>query len=483
MKKTVFVLIISFHFFPAIAQDMLGIVSSDYSGVSRSFINPGSIIHSRKYFDLIIGGSIFAQNNYLYIPGRDYSLGKLRNFDFPVYPESGQKFLENYNTEDKYAFVNLRLTGPSAMLVFNRQAFAIQQSYRSVSSINRLPFDIAKFMLEGLDYEPQHHIRYTHDKGYTIGSLSWAELGLTYSNMIYKRNDVNLSIGASIKRLWAYHGVIVNSTYSDYMTPDSDTLIIYRVDATGGVSIPVNYANNEFTGLQDPIRGKGFAFDIGISYVRTIEAQSTKRRRNICDYSYEPYLFRIGLSLMDFGTINFDQNVRRMVFENIDKTWGGVNSMEFNSIDQVFSEISDNLGGSPDALLIGSSFRISLPTYISLQFDYNFQNNFFLNTVVLHDLHVLKNRLSRPSYVSLAPRYSTDLYEISLPFSLYRYKEPRLGASIRFLNFTVGTEKLGGFFGLSDFDGMDFYVSIQLGIFKGNCGRRFGGIQDCPTFN
>jgi hypothetical protein len=482
LKKVILVSIILLQSLLSNAQDMLGIVSSDYSGVSRSFINPGSMIHSRKFFDLLLaGGDVFAQNNYLYVPGKDYTLGNLRDFDFPTYPESGQKFLDDYNTGNKFAFANLRLTGPSAMLILDRQAFAIQQSFRSVSSVDELPYDIAKFMLEGLDFEPQQNTRFTHEDGYTLGSISWAELGLTYNNMIYKEGDINFSLGASIKRLWAYHGVIVNSTFTDYMTPDSDTLVLYQVNATGGISVPVNYADNEFRGLQSPVRGTGFAFDIGFSFARTLEPQSTRRHRNNCNNPYEPYLFRIGVSLMDFGIIGFKQDVRRMEFNNIDTVWGGVNAIEFNSIEQLLGDLSQELGGSQQALLQGSSFNVALPTYISLQFDYNFENNFILNAVLVHDLPVLNNRLPRPSYMSIAPRYSTDRLEVSLPFSLYRYREARIGASIRYLNFSVGTEKLGGFFGFSDFDGLDFYFAVQFGMFKGNC-RRFGGIGQCADF-
>ncbi len=482
MKKGIILLIILLQSLLSYAQDMLGIASSDYSGVARSFINPGSMIHSRKLFDLLLaGGDVFAQNNYLIVPKKDYTLGNLRKFNFPIYRESGQKFLDNYHAGNKFAYANLRLTGPSAMLIVDRQAYAIQQSFRSVSSVDQLPYDIAKFMIEGLDFEPQQNIRYTHEDQYTLGSLSWAELGLTYSNMIYKKGDHNFSLGASISRLWAYHGVFVNSTLTDYMTPGSDTLILYQVNATGGISLPVNYADNEFRGMQNPVRGTGFAFNIGLSFIRTIESHSIRRHRNNCSNPYEPYLYRIGVSLMDFGIIGFKQDVRSMVFNNIDTIWGGVNALEFIAIEQLLGDISQELGGSQQALLQESSFNLSLPTYLSLQFDYNFQNNFVLNAVLVHDLPLLNNRLPRPSYVSIAPRYYTDRLEASLALSLYRYREARIGASFRYLNFSVGTEKLGGFFGFSDFDGLDFYCSVQFGIFKGNC-RRFGGLGPCADF-
>lgn len=484
LKKFVLACITFLSCHAIFSQDMHGIAVSDYSGVSRSFLNPGSMIHSKTYFDLLlIGGSAFAQNNYLYVPRRDYTLSRLRYLDFPTYPETGQKFLDDYNQELKYGFASLRITGPSAMLVKRNHAFAIQHSIRSVATVDHLPYDVAKFMLEGLSFEPQQNFRYTHDKPYTIGSLGWYELGFTYNNMIYKLGDVNFSAGATVKRLWAYHGLFVHSTYTDYMTPDSDTLILYRLNAVGGMAGPVNYQENDFTGLSNPVKGNGFAIDLGVSYVRTLEPQSTRKYTKDCAYPYEPYLFRIGFSVLDFGSVKLDRNVRRMEFNEIDTVWTGVNSLEFLNFNQLLSDLSNELGGSPGALLREGEFRIALPTYASFQFDYNFQNDLFLNLVVVQDLPVLNNRLSRPSYVSLSPRYATDVFELSLPFSLYRYREPRLGAALRFYNFSIGTEKLGGFFGLSDFDGIDLYFSVQVSMMKGNCGKRFGGLRNCHQFN
>jgi len=462
---------------------MPGIASSDYSGVSRSFLNPGSMIHSRYYFDLLlVGGNMFAQNNHFYIPRRDYHVTRLRYFDFPTYPETGQQFLADYSTAFKYGFTNLKLSGPSAMLISDKNAFALQHSLRSVTTVDRLPNDIARFMLEGLSVEQQQGIRYTHEKPYTLGSLGWYELGFTYNRMVYKQGDVNFSIGATLKHLWAYYGLFVHSTHTEYMTPDSDTLIFYRVNALGGMAGPVDYQDNAFTGLNNPVKGRGFAIDLGVSYVRTLGLQSTRRRNKNCSYPYEPYLFRIGLSLMDVGSLNLNRNVRRMEFTEIDTVWSDVNSLVFNYFDQLLTDLSTEIGGSPTALLVGSEFRIALPTYASLQFDYNFQNNLFLNLVVVQDFPMLNNRLPRPSYISIAPRYSTDAFEMALPFSLYRYSEPRLGAALRFYNFSVGTEKLGGFFGFSDFDGIDLYFSVQISMRKGYCRDYFGRFRGCHTF-
>ena len=48
-------------------------------------------------------------------------------------------------------------------------------------------------------------------------------------------------------------------------------------------------------------------------------------------------------------------------------------------------------------------------------------------------------------------------------------KLPRIGLAARFWFFTIGTDKLLGFFNLTDFTGMDIYMSIKLNFLKGRC--------------
>jgi hypothetical protein len=77
--------------------------------------------------------------------------------------------------------------------------------------------------------------------------------------------------------------------------------------------------------------------------------------------------------------------------------------------------------------------------------------------------------LMRPAQLTFTPRFETDHFGIDLPLSLYDFNQPRIGISMRLGIFTFGTDKLGGFFNLHDFTGLDFYFGIKLSFIKGNC--------------
>jgi hypothetical protein len=484
LKKFIAILLLSGLPLLSIAQELSGFSVSDYSGIQRGYLNPASIINSRKYVDVMFADAgLFFQNNYLYIPSQDYSPRRLVNFDFPTYPETGGPFLDDYVPGNKAAFIQSRTGGPSAMLIAGNQAFSVTSSFRTITSIHRLPVDIAKFTIEGINFEPQQNIRYTHDQLMKTASVSFAEISFGYANTFYRQADERIAAGLSISRLLPYHGLYVETDFTDYMTPQSDTLIFYGVNGTGGFTVPVDYNDNSFLGLADPVRGRGFSMSAGIVYTRLIASTSARAYRNLCAFPFDDYIFRIGLSILDLGRLNYDRGVESLVFDNIDTTWVGIGSVEFTSLNQFLGVLNNELGGGPNSLSGPEEFRVSLPTTVSLQYDYNFRNNFYLNTVWLQYLPVLNSQIHRPSFLSVIPRYATSFYELAMPLNLYDYKQPMIGLSFRVLYLSVGTGNLPGLLGWGrDFDGLDFYASLQFGILKGNCGRRFGGLRDCHRF-
>ena len=82
--------------------------------------------------------------------------------------------------------------------------------------------------------------------------------------------------------------------------------------------------------------------------------------------------------------------------------------------------------------------------------------------------------------LAITPRYETEWLEVSMPVSLYNYKYPRIGLSVRFLYFTVGTERLGTYLGLADINGMDIYASIKFHLKMGGC--KFKGPNKCLNY-
>ncbi|MDP2423002.1 MAG: DUF5723 family protein [Bacteroidales bacterium] len=456
-----------------IAQDNIGLATGNFSGIHGAFLNPAEIANSKLYLDLnLLSGNLFFHNNYIRIlPQRENlnqnmgTIGVLVGSVMPGLKPPTMETLDKYTTEYKHGYSNFRLTGPSIIYSFRKHAFAFHTSFRAHASVLAAPYDIAKFSYVGLHFSPQHHINYIHPNRVTGVSAGWTEFGFVYANTLRQDYNQKITAGITMKGLLGYHGIYMHSTNASYMIPDRDTIHIYHLDAIAGLSMPVDYNNNDFFGIKNPVRGTGFAMDLGITYSRL----SDKRWRKIdhLKHHYSPYVFRIGLSLIDMGMIHFNKHSRRLLFDINDTiTWGGLAGIDFINTNHYIDTMSLALTNDKLGLDDGTSFNIFLPSAAVLQIDYNINNTFYANLVWVHNISYTPIQVSRPSYIAITPRYEKDRLGISMPLTLFRYREPRLGLAIRFYNFTIGTSKLGTFFGSSDFNGFSFYFSVKYSLLK-----------------
>ncbi|PLX11068.1 MAG: hypothetical protein C0598_09040, partial [Marinilabiliales bacterium] len=138
---------------------MFGLTLGNYSGINSTLVNPAMMTHQHKFLDVnIIGADIFANNNFAYIPGKDYNMWDAVNTrPLPVY-EDGKNFLYYNNAKLKSETVNLRTLGPSAMMQIGKHAFGFTTAMRVYTTANRVPWEMAVLGYEGMKYEPLHNI-------------------------------------------------------------------------------------------------------------------------------------------------------------------------------------------------------------------------------------------------------------------------------------------------------------------------------------
>jgi Family of unknown function (DUF5723) len=453
------------------AQEMLGIVNSNYSGIHGAIINPSSLTNTKYYLDInFISIGISAENNFIYLAKDEYRFSRFlgKNLPFPTHPPNDLPIYDYFNTKLINAFANERLMGPSAMLNIGKHAFGITTSFRTVASARKIPYEVAKFGYEGLDFNNQYGIRYIENHKFNVAAMSWAELGLSYAYFFKQVNREYWSGGITIKRLMGISGAYANVSNADYMVPNQDTAIIYNLNAEAGYSLPIDYATNDF--LNTPVfRGGGIGFDIGITYQKMKSNHQKMSYNSICAEPYNPYLYRIGLSIIDIGSISFKKNAQKLVFDNVNTIWPGYRSINHQNLNSVVSDISQHFYGNPDELLQGNQIKIGLPTAISMQMDVNYSGNWYVNGMLIYPLPLSKANIRRPSQLAITPRYETNYFEVDLPISMYDFRRPRVGISARLGILTVGTDKLGGFFNFNDFTGLDFYFALKMSFLKGRC--------------
>ncbi|MDD3743422.1 MAG: DUF5723 family protein, partial [Lentimicrobiaceae bacterium] len=358
-----------------------------------------------------------------------------------------------------------------------RHACGLSTGYRFIASGNDLPYDLTKFALEGLDFYPQQRINYINNIDFRAAALGAAEIAATWSTIVYRRNREHIAGGITVKGLFANAGAYGYGDNIDYLVPNSDTVSIFNLNGHIGLSMPVDYDNSDFTLKDRFFRGTGMGFDIGFTYHKKLNGYSSKAYSAICELPYAPYQYRIGIALIDIGRVTFKRDALKMVMKDASMQWNNVRDYDFENVNDAFRTLSYQFTGDSAELIQHDQITISLPAALSVQFDYRINDRFFINASLMRPVVLAEASLIRPSHLAITPRYETHHLEFALPFILYNDKYPRLGLSARFHKVVIGTDKLGGFFGMKDFTGLDFYVMVKWQFFKGKCGRfnkRFG---------
>jgi len=455
------------------AQEMWGITMSNFAGSTGVLLNPSSIITSKLYLDINIAtADIFLENNYAYIHQKDYALfsqisGKTA---FPKYGPDEMPVDHYTGKNNKFVYSSELVKGPSFMIAKGLHAFALHTGARALTSAYDIPYEIANFGYYGLDYAPQHNKNFTSSNfGSTV--LVMGEIGLSYAYAIRKLGLEDWSAGITVKRLFSIAGGYLRVNDLDYMVLNDTTINFKNLNAELGYSIPFDYDNNDFPNDGPLIKGGGFGVDLGITYQHKILNYQKKRITKLCRQRYIDYTYKIGVSLLDFGYVNFKKNAQLQSFENVSKYWVNIDTLNYYNLNELSRTLSQVFYGDPNSLLVDSKIRVYLPTAFSIQGDYKVYRNWYAGVVFIHPIRLGKSFIRRPAQVVLIPRYETPHLEFSLPLSLYDYHHFRLGASIRYHFLTIGSDDLLGLFGINNFTGLDFYVAVKINFRKGNCGR------------
>lgn len=468
---------------------MLGTTIGNYAGINSVQLNPSAMLGSRQWLDIQLAGlDVSLQNNYIYLAKEEFVFWDIfkPGFILPSHDEDYGTEVRNFyryeNSNRKHGFINLRINGPGAMVIWKDHAFGIHSAVRSVTSMRKVPYDLANFLYLGLNYKPQHNINYTSDKRFGMTQMTWFEVGLSYAYKVYGRGFNRLDAGLSVRKLFGLTAVYTVIDDLDYMVLDDSTMQVNNLNARYGFSLPINYSSNSIGTDSDPlVAGGGWGFDLGVTYTRLRRDHQIQYIDRLCEQQYEDYLYRIGVALIDIGGIKFKHRAQSYAIEDQSSYWENLTHFDFQTVNQLMDTISYKFYGDPQSAYQDEKFTLWLPSALSAQFDYHYFNNWYINAALIFPFQMSRVSLARPALLAITPRYESRWFDASLPISLYNWYQMRLGLSLRFYILTVGTEKLGPFLGLSNFNGMDFYFSIKLPLEKGVCGRRQSG--SCPAYD
>lgn len=464
---------------PLIAQHFTGATVGSYAGVTNSITNPALLTNSRYYLDVnVFSGVSFIHNNYAYLSQDEYRFSNflLPGYNYPMHSkEYGQGERPAYTVESKTRKnlnMNSRIMGPSFMVAVNDHTFAFQTNFRTVNTFRGIPYDMANYFYYSLDYKPQHGYEYEHRDPMKFGTLTWTEIGFSWAYMFSKYNRDRWSIGVSAKFLMGHAGAYVYMDNLKYFTPDDDNVYVRNMNGEAAYSLPIDYATNEMSGSK--IKGYGMGFDVGVSYIHTEKGHSNMKYKRLCQQRFENYKYKVGFSLMDFGWIKFNDAARKFEYEDVSGDFLQVDTLKpyYDNLEFITQDVNSRFYENPDDALVAERFSMYLPASLGVQFDYHYVKNWYVSASMSLPVNFAKSQVRAPSNFMISPRLETQVFEVGMPFTLYDFRHPMLGAYFRFYNFTVGTDNLGGFLNLTNHYGFNVYFSFKINFIKNRCKKK-----------
>lgn len=428
---------------------MLGISNGNYAGNSGMAMNPTAMmLMPYKWEVQILSFDLSVENNFIGMPKkRLFSSSESVNNQ----PYGGLNFYTN--SSDKSANAHFALGLPAIIYRFKDMAIGARMTVRNDMSAHNISSGLAILAYKGTDY------KYIQGKdividGMRIGDLTWVETALSFGKQLSKSESRKWLAAGSLKYLTAFQGSYAGISNASLKVVNDTSITATNIKG----SIDYSY-------IEDPadlmkFRCSGVGLDLGVQYISNPFTQKYSNGRPIPMKKYD---YRVGVSLMDLGFVNFNKNAHAMDFDTDALSVDDINTTQLNQATDVDSLIYTT---AMNGAAIGNSFVMSLPTGLSIQYDRCLKPRWYLNLTAIQRVPMPVARVDRPNMLSATLRYETPFFELGFPYSFYDYYRHRLGLALRYHIFYVGTDKMGSFinhqFSGDDITGADMYFGFKL---------------------
>ena len=434
------------------AQEQLGIANSNYAGTDAAPLNPARLAGQWPYLDInLIGLNTSVWNDHVFLSRRDHSFwGDLRAGikgtigDFTIN--------ESLSPGNKEVFVSAAIKGPAVALSLGKGSVGAHVTTRLHTNAVGIPTELARFMVNGLDYPPQLGDR-NHFEHVRIASAAWTEFGATYARILYSMGYQLISAGATINYLQAHHGMAAELEVLDFTVIDTMQAELHEARGSYGFTSPALNA------------GRGWGADLGVTFERTLD-DAERYLPHQASTGCEPiwYGWRAGLSILDIGCLAFNNAYA-----------GSFNAstayfLDYHAIAPAGIHGMDSLlATSFSSVVRTEGVKIGLPTALAAQFDVNVAPKVYVAANAIQNLAPRSSlRMRRTNTLGIIPRFETERFEVALPIVLHEYDlaRPSIGLMIRLNNVVIGSDHVVPMLARTDIYGFDFYVRIKWTIFK-----------------
>jgi hypothetical protein len=473
----------------AFSQQWLGISSSNYAGTYSVYANPANIADSRyKFFLNIAGANAEVINNYASWAAPYSFIGLSTNNVSDKYrAANGLPAYKNTYTQEvigkrnSAAFIAADGRGPSMYYTFEKAKLAIglTSRVRFLTNLGNTSADVAHLMVSGTII-PDLFGQLQDNNHFTFNLNAYTELGFSLGAVIREQDQDFFKVGLTVKRLNSVMNIHYKVENVDFTVdrnaqrPTRQDLLFNNAQAIFGLTSTAALSNAQLTPewvFGDLAAGTGYGFDIGAvyEYRPNFDKYDVKLKGKwLTDGTKNKYLYKIGVSLIDVGKINFNHaayvSETKITATNTLVLPGTFNKVD--SPDRLYNRMNNAF--NLDDADYQHSFVSPLPTAFTINFDYKFSEKIYLNAVWLQSLRNPKNITAvQPSLLAVTPRFESKNLEVSLPIAIQNgYRNFTVGLMGRLGPLFIGTDNISGVFNIGNPKGISGYFGLFLPIHR-----------------
>lgn len=442
-----------FFCFSSWCQEKPGIYNSNYASTNSIFLNPSSSVDSRTYMQAnIIGFSAHAMNNLMYLP--DFSLWNAMANGAGDPQQSTLKL-------KKFLRLTASVEAPAFVISKNTFGAGIFFRARSVGEIKRVPWQLTNLFLD-LNSSPDQFPFELDVRGLRVSNMSWVEYGGNFGWMYRRRKNNLTTVGGNLKYITG-----LNVAYGNIIRLKG---LANENEISGDLDARLRYNEPAWAA------GRGVGIDLGFTYKKMLGlvdhyyAHSIRSGCKFVDYKY-----KIGVSLRDLGAVRFTKGTTQIYAKG-----SGTFRPDTNLTYEEQFNANFNSATNYNPILA------SLPTALSVQFDYNFENHIYLNgTVVKNMVPGRVVGVQGADMLAITPRVEFKNFEAALPLTLSHFMYPQLGFAFRVRSLVLGVDNVFPLVVAKNTYGIGLYFNLGFSIFRNKaCRKPARKIDDCsPGFS
>ena len=434
----------------AYSQSFVGYGYDNYSGVNGVILNPASLADNKYKVNVnLFSISALAGNNaYEMDRSRLFSL-KFSNLN------EGNGFYKSANTDYKYMYTNLDILGPSATITLTpKDGLGLTTRLRVIGNEYNLGDPL--FRLTG-NSDPNYYNVNIENRSLQAKVNAFAEAGLSYGRVLWRDDRSEFKLGITGKYILGLgYGSLASGPLQLEIDPANNILNL-QGQVTAQYSANLDNAGNG-TSISDILNkkaGSGLGFDVGFMY-------ETKGS----DPSIEK--FRLGFSITDIGSINYTNSLNSQQY-TLSAT--GANTQDFAKLSgESFNDYFNRLQSTGLITSKGTAAltKVSLPTALHLNLDYEIYKRLYINGDVLLNMVSTTNPMS-PNYVTtftVTPRLEKKWLSIYSPVSYSANGQLNWGAGMRLGPLFVGSGSVLSSLLKQRIQAADAHIGLTIPIFQ-----------------